>query len=175
MRPDYMDDGDKEGTTSVRPIGPYSNPEQRCTGKDQEMDQHQEQQNGTSHLRGTSATRYTFFLPLNHNNGTSMQHERLARAEQAILQQAGGLTRLSPGVGFWVGPTLKVFRDRVVPIQVVVPYDRVSEDWFAYWAIETAGLLEQHRIFIFAQRVWLVDALPPLTLGKAIFVNGSGR
>src|SRR5690242_12775401 len=96
------------------------------------------------------STLYTLFLPLNHNDGRRMQPERLRTAVGEALRFSGGLTRHYPGIGFWLGPD-RVYRDLVLPIQVVTPAGSEADTLFLNWSITMAGLLEQHQIFLFSQ------------------------
>lgn len=110
-------------------------------------------------MSGISAALYTLFLPLNHNNGRLMQAGRLNWVQREILRYTGGLTRFPPGTGYWVDHTAKIFRDQVMPIQVVTSADPEVEAWFAHQAAEMAVVLQQQQIFLFAQPIWRLE--PP--------------
>jgi hypothetical protein len=107
----------------------------------------------------SQTTLYTFFLPLRHNDGSLMQRDRLHRVQHEALCYAGGLTKQHPGVGFWVAPTSKVYRDLVLPLQILAPTTPETESWFLRWAAEAAFLLEQHRLFCFSQPIWPLSPL----------------
>ena len=98
----------------------------------------------------------TIYLPLHYNNGDPMDPQRLEWALDMLLKRFGGLTRYQPGVGFWVGPAQKVFRDSVLPVLVVAPAGPETSAWFSTLAANLAVLLEQSEIFLFALPVLLV-------------------
>ena len=114
-----------------------------------------------ANLKGTPATLYTLFLPLNHNDGRRMQPERLIWAQRKILRYTGGLTECARGVGLWLDEAAKVYRDSVLPIQTVAPTGPEAEAWFAHLAAEMAVVLDQHQLFIFTQPVWQLQPVPP--------------
>jgi len=109
-----------------------------------------EQQDWLGTLSGSPATLYTIFLPLNRNDGRRMQVE--------ILHYASGLTRFSPGAGFWIDRSVKLCRDSVLMMQTVVPSDLETEAWLVRRAAEMVIVLEQHQMLVFAQPVWILES-----------------
>lgn len=127
------------------------------------MDWRQKKQDGVrkdqiGNLIGTPATLYILFLPLHYNDGRRIQPARLSLAQREILRYAGGLTRFSPCVGFWIDRTARAYRDLVLPVQTVVSTSPEADTWFAHLAAKMALLLEQQQIFLFAQPVMLIEA-----------------
>jgi hypothetical protein len=138
--------------------------------------QSQERPHRIANLNSAPGTLYTLFLPLNHNNGRRIAAQRLGWAQREIMRYAGGLTRLAPSVGFWIGPSAKVYRDTVLPIQTVAHSGPQAEAWFTRLAAEMAIILKQHQIFLFAQPVWLLESvIPQVTPWKGEELNGSNQ
>ena len=100
----------------------------------------------------------TIFLPADHNDGSPQVPAQLLKAEQAILDFAGGLTRYPPSVGYWVDAYGQTCHDRVIQITVVAPADSETVAFFSELAAELATYLNQQMIFWFASPVWQFDS-----------------
>ncbi len=100
---------------------------------------------------------YTVIVPITDNGGQPLAPRHLRWTERTITHHLGGLTRFSPGVGYWVGSSGKPKRDAIVPIQVVAPTGPGTEAWLLNLAAELAQCLQQEEIFLFGQGVQLVD------------------
>ena|SRR5690348_8894887 len=109
---------------------------------------------------------YTIFLPLTDNNGNPIEPALLDKVQDEIVTAIGGLTRYAPGVGVWRNPMGHVYRDLVLPIQILVPDDAEMQSWIVQQIAKMAALLEQEQIFVFAQVVWLLKAEPLLNVNQ---------
>jgi hypothetical protein len=117
-----------------------------------------------SNLNTASATSYTLFLPLNFNNGRSVQPRLLNSLLSEIVSYTGGLTQYYPSLGYWVSPGTVKYRDRILPVQVIGSPTEEAQSWFLDYTRRLAGMLEQESIFLVAQPIWQVnsDAEPVL-------------
>jgi hypothetical protein len=59
-------------------------------------------------------------------------------------------------MGSWTCQASRVYRDLVLPVQVVAPLASETDDWFADLAAQMALVLDQRAVFIFCQPVYLV-------------------
>src|SRR5258705_9632636 len=91
------------------------------------------------------------------------------RAE--VLRLVGASTEFSPSIGFWTSPSGEVFRDDMLPIQVVVTSGSESEGWFTRLAGELTIKLEQQSIFLIAQSVRVIESTPSMPANS----NGKGE
>ena len=114
------------------------------------------QQDGAELTNGASPVLITIILPLNHNDGRDVEPEQLDHILSGLLQYAGGLTQLAPGIGFWC-LFERFFKDRILPVQVVVSNFGEAEAWLTQWLLDTTAQLEQEQIFCFMQSIYLVE------------------
>src|SRR5689334_752580 len=89
---------------------------------------------------------YTIFLPLTDNNGNPIEPALLDKVQDEIVTAVGGLTRYAPGVGLWIDPTATLYRDLVMPIQVLAPDDVETRALIVQQIAKMAALLEQKQI-----------------------------
>lgn len=122
------------------------------------MDSFHWQQDGADPMNGTSPVLITILLPLNHNDGRDMESERLEHVLSGLLQHAGGLTQHAPSFGYWCNSGGRIFQDRMLPIQVVVPSHQEADIWFVEWLLDTTVRLEQEEIFYLIQSVCLLES-----------------
>jgi hypothetical protein len=120
-------------------------------------------------------TRYTVFVPLNHNDGHHMQEKRLEWILDRINSFAGGLTIFPFVIGFWVDARNKVIQDLLMLVQVVVVTDPVAEVFFTRLASELAVILEQQQIFIIAQPVHVVESISLLEPSESAELLRDGK
>lgn len=132
----------------------------------------QETQNQIATPNGIPTTLYTLFPALGQKDVFRNQPAWLDWAQREFLHYAGGLTRFQCAIGFWIDPSGRVYRDVVIPFQVVAPIGQKTEDWFISRAGEMAVMLGEQQIFLIAQTVWRMESTSVL-VNDRVQLNGS--
>lgn len=111
----------------------------------------------------------TVFLPLTCNDGSAQPDVRLQRAEERLVQLAGGMTWYNPGDGLWVpSPQADVIRDRIAPVHVVTDNGPQADAQMTNLVAEITEDFEQDRLFVFAQEVWVMEPVLVEAIGSAL-------
>lgn len=143
-------------------------------GKEQSMNAREKAQFKSVGGNGIPATLYTLFVPLNSNDGRPMPQPRLSWVQAQILHFARGLTTLFPGTGFWVNHA-ELYKDRILPVQVVTPTDPEADDRFARLVVDMTLVMKQEQIFLFAQPVLLLEPVWPREQSVVASLSRNGQ
>jgi len=96
---------------------------------------------------------YELFLPLNYNDGSSIEPEQFMRIRERLLEQFGDFTFFpQANIGFWKSGLL-TFRDNVVFYKIVTKDVRQARRFFRRFKEELKQELRQEEIFILEKDV----------------------
>jgi hypothetical protein len=91
---------------------------------------------------------YEVYVPLDYNDGSPIESEKLVAVRERILQQFGYLTYLpAENVGYWTLGSV-TYRDRIVLYRVVSGDVRRARRFFRRLKEELKRDLRQEEIFI---------------------------
>ena len=121
----------------------------------------------------TSSTFYTLIMPLEDSHGRPIDPQHIRWVREQLQENAGGLTCLSPGRGFWVDGQGRLCEDRIVPLQVVVQSTEGFQIWFAAFMSEMAWRFKQQEIFAFTQSVHRFELLSAPSNGSSVMYSSS--
>jgi hypothetical protein len=91
---------------------------------------------------------YELYIPLDYNDGSPIEPDKLVRVRDRLLQQFGYLTYLpAENVGYWTLGAV-TYRDRIVLYRVVSGDVRRARRFFRRLKEELKHDLKQEEIFI---------------------------
>lgn len=101
-------------------------------------------------------TEYELYVPLNYNDGTPIESEKLTHLKRSLMNEFGGLTHFpQENDGAWkVGSV--VFRDRVVILRVLASNARKAELFFANLKPKLKAEWQQENVLIVGRNVRIV-------------------
>jgi hypothetical protein len=100
-----------------------------------------------------NASEYDLFIPLNYNDGTAIDPEKIALLKQRLQERFGGLTYFPQRTeGTWsVGKV--TFRDDIVIIRILSEDVRHSREFFLRLKQELKEELRQEHVLIVERKV----------------------
>lgn len=91
---------------------------------------------------------YELFIPLNYNDGSPVEVEKLVAIRDRLLRQFGDLTfNPNPNLGFWRQGFL-TFEDNIVVYKIVSKHTRQARTFFRHFKEELKAELRQEEIFV---------------------------
>jgi hypothetical protein len=100
------------------------------------------------------STLYRAYLPLNYNDGSIIERERIEAVLKELHEEWSGYTEHAVGSGWWTDPHNGLPKhDSVFAVEVLVPHCEISRLWFEKWRKRTEEVLDQSEIFLYSHQV----------------------
>ncbi len=91
---------------------------------------------------------YELYIPLNYNDGSPIEPEKLVQVRDRLLEQFGHLTYLpAENLGYWTLGNI-TYQDRIVLYRVVTENVRKARRFFRQFKQELKQALKQEEVFI---------------------------
>lgn len=88
---------------------------------------------------------YSVYVPLNYNNSSRVETEKLLEIQHMFIKQFGGLTVKGPWKGFWIDDE-KCYCDSVLEFVIAIQPDRIDD--MRRVVIEVGQMLGQKSMYL---------------------------